>query len=277
MKIKPILFIMALSLIMGGCHKGPPPKGDNMAISHSKNAPGDSTIYGLCCPSSSDTSIVILPNAGGDPITFSIKEAQRKNQIFGSPGIGDWVGIITDAKDKHKATMVVDLDQIKGTWTYQVMPHLRDYSNLSKEQQNSIIADMPDSVIETYMIPREYGFTLKRQGVARPVGLIRNASALEDDSPVEYPPIPMYLEWKAYNGHILLKKGRINKNTGLYEQDEDATPDTFHLVYMQEDTLVMRVNANLVSFHRQADAKSANAKASAIAAKQAAKTQSQLK
>jgi hypothetical protein len=105
--------------------------------------------------------------------------------------------------------MVVDLDKLKATWTYQVMPHLRDLSHLSRRQQARILANMPDSIVENYMVPREYGFTLKRMGEARSVGFVMQNSSVEDDSPVEYPEVPQYTEWHAYNGKLLLVRGRF--------------------------------------------------------------------
>ena len=66
--------------------------------------------------------------------------------------------------------MVIDLDQLKATWTYPVMPKLRDVSHLSKRQQARILANMPDSIVETYMVPRQYGFTLKRMSEAMAAG-----------------------------------------------------------------------------------------------------------
>lgn len=261
-----------------GCGKRPAPQSlsDNMPISHSKNAPGDSTIYGLTCPGGSDSVIVLLPNAGGNPISFNIINARKNGMIFGTPTTGHWVGIITESKKSRVARLVVDLDEIKGTWTYRVMPHLRDVSHLSKAQQDRIIANMPDSIVDTYMIPRQYGFTLKRQSEVLPVGNVFGASNIDDDSPVEYPPVPTFREWHAYNGHILLAKGIRNKE-GMLDKNPKAKPDTCDLVYMRDDSLVLRVKGNLISFKRQANSHTANAKANAAAKKQAEKAQENLK
>lgn len=276
MKIKTILIVTFVGILVAGCKKVPVPKSDNMAISHSKNAKGDSTIYGLACPGCTDSVIVLLPNAGGDPITFNILEARRNSKVFGTPQIGDWLGIVPTPEDKRVARLVVDLDEIKGTWTYQVMPHLRDVSLLDKKQQARILANMPDSIVKTYMIPREYGFTLKRQSQASPVGFVRSSNNLEDDSPVEYPKVPTYIEWHAYNGNILLTKGTFDPEKGFIK-DPKVKPDTFHLVYMKDDSLTLKVRNRIIGFHRQISSRAANAKANAAAAMQEAKNKDLLK
>ena len=87
------------------------------------------------------------------------------------------------------------------------MPKLRDVSHLSKRQQARILANMPDSIVETYMVPRQYGFTLKRMSEAMAVGRVRINKDVDDDSPVEYPAVPQYTEWHAYNGKLILVQG----------------------------------------------------------------------
>ena len=160
--------------------------------------------------------------------------------------------------------MGIDLDKLKATWTYQVMPHLRDVTHLSKRQQQRILANMPDSIVETYMIPREYGFTLKRMGEARSVGMVATNSSVEDDSPVEYPKVPLYTEWHAYNGKLI-----FNKTT---------TYDTLSFVYMKDDSLALRDSrGNIQSYHRKANARTANAAAQKAAQKAAEKIKEELK
>ena len=77
----------------------------------------------------------------------------------------------------------------------------------------------------------------------------------------------LYFAGDAYNGRIILVKGQhkyldkwINKTT---------VRDTFDLVYMQNDSLVIRNHeGKIYSFHRQQNALTANAKANAMAEKQ---------
>lgn len=167
MKVKTILTLALAATTLAACHRGKkPPRMDNskLAISLSKPAKGDRAIYGLACLGCSDTALVLLPNGGGDPVRYNILDATRNHQVFGDIEVGDWVCVMPceEKDEKNRADMVIDLDQLKATWTYPVMPKLRDVSHLSKRQQARILANMPDSIVETYMVPRQYGFTLKR-------------------------------------------------------------------------------------------------------------------
>lgn len=280
MKIKTLLIITMASLAMLSCHHGPKPQRvkTSLPISMSKPAKGDKAIYGLACMGCSDTAVVLLPNGGGDPIRYNILDATRNHQVFGDIEIGDWICVMpcTDKDDKNGADMVIDLDKLKATWTYQVMPHLRDVTHLSKRQQQRILANMPDSIVETYMIPREYGFTLKRMGEARSVGMVATNSSVEDDSPVEYPKVPLYTEWHAYNGKLILVKGRYEFNNVVF--NEKTTYDTLSFVYMKDDSLALRDSrGNIQSYHRKANARTANAAAQKAALKAAEKIKEELK
>lgn len=281
MKLKSLLIIGLATLCLASCHRTPKPGKKmiaNMPISMSKPAKGDHAIYGLACMGCTDTAVVMLPNGGGDPIRYNILDAHRKHQVFGNIEIGDWICVIpcTDKDDKNGADLVIDLDKLKATWTYQVMPHLRDVTHLSKRQQARILANMPDSIVETYMVPREYGFTLKRMGEARSVGYVMQNSSVEDDSPVEYPTVPQYTEWHAYNGKLLLVKGRYEINGVVF--NEKTTIDTLSFVYFNNDSLALRDSrGNIIGYHRKANEHSANAAARAAAAKAANKIKQELK
>ena len=280
MKIKTLLIITMASLAMLSCHHGPKPQRvkTSLPISMSKPAKGDKAIYGLACMGCSDTAVVLLPNGGGDPIRYNILDATRNHQVFGDIEIGDWICVMpcTDKDDKNGADMVIDLDKLKATWTYPVMPHLRDVTHLSKRQQARILANMPDSIVETYMIPRDYGFTLKRMSEARSVGFVMANSSVEDDSPVEYPEVPQYTEWHAYNGKLILVKGRQEFNGMVF--NEKTTYDTLSFVYMKGDSLALRDSrGNVQGYHRKASAQAANAAARAAAMKAANKMKQELK
>ncbi len=280
MKIKTFFIIGMATLAFASCHRGPKPQRQkiNMPISMSKPAKGDKAIYGLACMGCSDTAVVLLPNGGGDPIRYNILDAYRKHQVFGNIEIGDWICVIPcrDKNERNAADMVIDLDKLKATWTYQVMPHLRDVSHLSKRQQARILANMPDSIVETYMVPREYGFTLKRMSEARSVGYVMANSSVEDDSPVEYPPVPQYTEWHAYNGKLILVKGRYEFGGVVF--NEKTTYDTLSFVYMKDDSLALRDSrGNIQGYHRKTNAQAANAAARAAALKAANKLKQELK
>ena len=161
---------------------------------------GDSTIYGLACEGCNDSVIVLLPNDGSDPVTYDVVDARRNKRILGDIQIGDWIGIVANRYDKRVADEVVNLDQLKGIWCYVVMPKMRDYEYMSKSLQRRMMRDMPDSVKRTYLIPREYGFWLRRQWGAQSVGYVSEQSALEQESPVVYPQLGYFTGWRIWNG-----------------------------------------------------------------------------
>lgn len=280
MKLKYLIIIGVGAITLAACHRGPKPakQKTNLPISLSKPAKGDKAIYGLACMGCTDTTVVLLPNGGGDPVKYNILDANRNHQVFGNIEIGDWICVIPckDKNEPNSADRVIDLDKLKATWTYQVMPHLRDVSHLSKRQQARILANMPDSIVETYMVPREYGFTLKRMGEARSVGYVMQNSSVEDDSPVEYPKVPIYTEWHAYNGKLILVKGRYEFGGVVF--NKKTTRDTLSFLYMKDDSLALRDrNGNILSFHRKKNAQTANAAAQAAAMKAANKLKQELK
>lgn len=280
MNLKTFITIGMVTLAFSSCHRGPKPpmKQTNLPISLSQPAKSDKAVYGLACMGCTDTTVVLLPNAGGDPIKYNIFDAYRKHQVFGNIEVGDWICVIPchDKEEPNGADMVIDLDKLKATWTYQVMPHLRDVSHLSKRQQARILANMPDSIVETYMVPREYGFTLKRMSEARSVGYVMQNSSVEDDSPVEYPKVPIYTEWHAYNGKLILVKGRYEFGGVVFNQK--TTRDTLSFVYMKDDSLALRDSKGYIQgYHRKKDEQSANAAARAAAIKAANKFKQELK
>lgn len=278
MRLTTIFFGIVTTCLLAACNKGQqtPKSAVNMPISISKPAKGDKAVYGLACMGCTDSVVVMLPNEGGDPVKYNIVEAGRNKQLFGNFEVGDWICILPNAKDKLKADRVINLDQLKATWTYRVMPHLRDVSHLSKRQQEHILANMPDSIMETYMVPREYGFTLKRMGVATSVGHLMQASAVEDDSPVEYPAVPHYTEWHAYNGKLILVKGQQDIRGVV--TNEKVTRDTLTFVYLKDDSLALcKKDGTILEFHKKKDAHSANAAAQAAINKQADKLKKELK
>ena len=281
MKIKTLMVMTLAAASLVACHKKgdrPAPVNPKLAISLSKPAKGDKAVYGLACMGCTDTTVVLLPNAGGDPVKYNILDANRNHQVFGDIEVGDWICVIpcADKSERNAADMVIDLDKLKATWTYTVMPHLRDVSHLSKRQQARILANMPDSIVESYMVPRQYGFTLKRMGEAQSVGFVMANTDVEDDSPVEYPPVPQYTEWHAWNGKLILVKGRRQMSGVVF--NEKTTYDTLSFVYMKGDSLALRNSkGDITGYHRSSNAQNVNAKAHAAAQKLSNKLKQELK
>ena len=96
---------------------------------------GDSTIYGLVCDGCTDSVLVMLPADVSDPIKYDIIDAFQAHHVFGKMRIGDRVAILLDPTDHHVAQLVVNLDDLKGTWSYEVMPQFRDFASMSKRMQ----------------------------------------------------------------------------------------------------------------------------------------------
>ena len=179
-----VTFVVALLVSCGGKNndENSPTRGK---MNDELKLEGDKTIYGLACEGCSDSTVVLLPNDGSDPVYYDIIDATRNHKIMGKPKVGDWIGIVLNPEDSTVADLVINLDELKGTWCYVVMPKMRDYDKLSAKLQKRLMRDMPDSIKETFMIPREYGFSLKRQWTAQSVGYVRESSLQE--SPVVYP------------------------------------------------------------------------------------------
>lgn len=220
---------------------------------------GDSMIYGLSCDGTSDSVVVIWPFSGGDPVTYNCIEAKQAHKIIGKPEIGDWIGVMPNPEDPSEATMVIALDQLKGTWTYPVMPVMKDLQHMSRRMQKRMMENMPDSVKQTFFIPREYGFTLKRGHVAQPVGRIMRKNTLEDDSPVQYPEVRNYKGWYLCNGRLLLVSGENNLlNIGNKSKKTPDVIDTLDFVEMTTDSLILKHNGTRYGFHRKENAMKAN-------------------
>lgn len=241
----------------------------------------DSMVYGLSCDGTNDSVIVFLPlRDGADPVTYYIADAKAAGKVIGTPEIGDWVGLFINPADTTEATMVIDLDQLKGTWTYSVRPVWKDAAHMSARALRRKLGEIPDSMKEAYMIPREYGFTLQRSNVARPVGHVYRASSLEEDSPVQYPPVRNYTRWKVRNGHLYLASTIDpvgNAAPANSSQAADAKPkekyDTLDFVQMTADSLICRTTSGVtIHFHRRANAEAANAEAQKASMKTSART-----
>lgn len=260
--------ILAIGLFVSACG----PKDTPSAEEEQTVINNDKMVYGLACDGSTDSVVVFMPFTMGDslaysdPLTFNIINAYRKKQIFGHPEIGDWIGVLISEKNPREATMVIDLDQLKGTWTYQVLPTLKQMATKTEAQ---IEAEITDSMREELFIPREYGFTLKRHRQASSVGWVYKGNDLEDESPVEYPPVPIYTGWKTTNGKLILQKDTLDENRQRLP-DHKIKRDTAEFVFMLQDSLVLRFPQQTISFHRKQNAMEANKQANQQAMKKAA-------
>lgn len=267
---KIIYLVLLIAFTAVSCSKN---KSDDSPRKNTKTTESkDSMIYGLSCDGTNDSVLVFLPFGTNQPlITFDIEDAKYYGRIIGQPKIGDWVGVMVNPKDSTEATMVVDLDQLKGTWTYPVQPTWKDASKLSARAIRRKLNEIPDSLRGAYLIPREYGFSLKRSSVAEAVGRVRSGSSLTDDSPVEYPPVPNITEWHCRNGHLILTYSSHRNMPGVKEEGKEILSyDTLEFVSMTDDSLIVRRHDNTyIHYHRRANAQEANAAAQKAAQKTA--------
>lgn len=241
--------------------------GDRGAIDKETKLKGDRTIYGLACDGCSDSVIVFLPNEGGDPVRYNIVNAQKNHQVFGDIEIGDELALLINPHNKNEATMVIDLEQMKGTWTFQVIPKLKPSAT---KTEGEVMASMTDSMKEALFVPREYGFTLKSYHQASPVGYIVKSNTLEDESPVEYPKVTVYTGWHIYNGWLYIYKDTIDEQ-GNRIPDDQVGHDDGTMVFLSADSMAAKFGKKVMQYHRKANAIEANRKAQEAEAKVAAK------
>jgi len=151
------------------------------------------------------------------------------------------------------------------------MPKLKDYEQMSPRLQKRIMRDMPDSIKKTYLIPREYGFWMKRQWSCMSVGYVREQTSLEEESPVVYPPLGYFTAWHIWNGYLVITAGtpKMGKDNKL--EVTDLVNDTCTIDYFKGDSLVLTSGGVTRSYYRKNNIEDINKKAKAIASMQAKK------
>lgn len=226
---------------------------------------GDSAVYGLACDGCNDTVVVVLPEDNSDPVTYNIMDAKRRKRILGKVQIGDRLCIVLNKKNKNKADVVVDIDKLAGIWCYIVMPKMRDAEQLSAKAQARMMSNMSDSLKETYLIPREYGFYLKRDWIASSVGYVDDNNALAQESPVVYPPLGYFTAWHLWNGMLVMTSGTpSSKNNGQINV-KSLQNDTCSIDYLYGDSLVLSSDGISRSYYRKENINDVNRRAQAVA------------
>lgn len=269
-----ILALLAATVLVAACG-GKAEKADSDSkhglSTDEMRLPGDKTVYGLACDGCTDTVVVLLPNDGSDPIRYNVIEATRRGRVLGSLKVGDWIGVVLNKKDSTVADMVIDLDQLKGIWCYIVMPKLKDSGNMTAQEQANVLRSMPDSVKNTYFIPREYGFWMKRQWSCQSVGYVKEQSSLEEESPVVYPELGYFTAWHIWNGKLVITRGTPAMDKAGELTVANEINDTCNIDYLQGDSLVLSSDGVARSYYRKASINDLNKRAKAIAEAQAKK------
>lgn len=229
---------------------------------------GDSTIYGLACEGCNDSVVILLPGDGSDPVTYNIIDAHRHNRVMGRLKVGDWIGLMRNPTDSTVADFVLNLDELKGTWCYVVMPKWRDATNMTPQAQAILEESMPDSVKEEFFVPREYGFSLKRQWTAQSVGYVRK-SPLEDQSPVVYPRLLYFTEWHILNCRLVMTSREYQKKDDSEEMElAGYRNDTCDVVFLSGDSLVLASDGESRGYYRRNNVADINKEARQKAAEQ---------
>ncbi len=226
---------------------------------------GDSAVYGLACDGCNDTVIVVLPEDNSDPITYNIMDAKRHKRMLGKIQIGDRLCIVLNKKNKKKADVVVDIDKLSGIWCYIVMPKMRDAEQLSAKVQAQMMENMSDSIKETYFIPREYGFYLKRDWIASSVGYVDDNNALAQESPVEYPPLGYFTAWHLWNGMLVITSGKPSTKGNEQINTKSLHNDTCSIDYLNGDSLVLSSDGISRSYYKKENINDVNRRAQAVA------------
>ena len=84
---------------------------------------------------------------------------------------------------------------------------------------------------------------------AQPIGLVRQGNTTDDRSPVEYPVLKRYHEWRLLNGRLILNETRRDS---LGEQ-QLVSSDTAEFVRLRLDSLVLRFNDGEHSYYRKTE------------------------
>lgn len=229
-------FLLFLSLfMMFSCGSKQNPSTSTLIVAQQEIA-GDSTLYGLACDGCTDTILVILRDIKADPDTLNILNATRNHRIFGTLSIGDKVAVVLNRKDSAVADLVIDMESLRGKWCYEVMPTLRKRADMTEQVARQQFDELPDSLRDLLMMPREYGFHILGERNIKPVGRSIRTQTDDEESPVEYPVMKQYRDWHLYNGRLVLSE----TSSDSLGQQHITSNDTAKLVMLTPDTLVLR-------------------------------------
>lgn len=240
-----VIILAATAMLLGACHSGTQTEKNSTVYNETVTLEGDSTVYGLACDGCTDSLLVYLPFSGGDPDTIDILNARVQRKVFGRPEVGDEVAFVLNASHKKVADLVINIDRLKGSWCYQVMPKLRRRLGASADSVVQLPPDFPDSLRKKWFQPREYGLELQRDNIVRPIGT--QTRGKEQQGPVEYPEMKRYREWHIYNGHLLLMETRRD-TTGARKT---ISTDTADIVVMRHDSLLLRFADHEQGYYRK--------------------------
>lgn len=240
--------IMGIFTVMA-CGHSTRPEQPSSRIEAQTDIIGDSTIYGLACDGCTDTILVLLRDIRSNPDTLNILNASRRHKVYGRLGIGDKVAVVRSATDSTVADLVIDIESLRGKWCYEVMPTLRRRADMPEQSHEQLLKQMPDSMREALMVPREYGFHIMGERNIRAIGTTFRTMSSDEESPVEYPEAKRYRDWYLYNGMLVLSETK----TDSLGQQHITHSDTAQLVMLRPDTLVLRFGQEVRGYYNKTD------------------------
>lgn len=215
----------------------------------------DGMLYGLACEGCNDTFIVVIPTGDleAKPVKLNVMAAFKRNKVIGVLEPGDWCAIMLNKRDSTVADMVINMDLLKGKWVHLVMPEEKENA------RTMILHENPDanvdSIINSYMIPVERGFELKRQGRAASIG-VGLFKKDEQDKPVTYPAGSSYASWKVVNGLVVFSEADSivdPKDPDMIRKipNRNCERDTCELVLLLKDSLQISYQGKVSSYYRK--------------------------
>ena len=248
MKIRLYWAFTITMMVATACGGDKQAKTDEDAIVSSHQVPaGDSTIYGLACDGCTDTILVFLRDIDSDPDTFNILAATKNHRIYGRPDIGDKVAVVRNQADSTVADIVINMETLRGAWAYEVTPTPRPRADMPGRSEAELLRQIPDSIRDSLMTPREYGFLIRGEGSVSFVG--RYYRSDDDNSPVEFPHPKHYRQWHLYNGKLVL----IETKRDSLGQEHATNSDTASFIMLTPDTLVLQFKDSRQGYYRKKD------------------------
>ena len=253
MKYKTLLSgVLFLSLVLFSACSGKSGNANVMGKNKMEKAKGDSAIYGLASVGCSDSVLMLLPKTCENPQHIDILDAMRRRRVFGLPKVGDEMCVIVSRDEKWKALMVLNISELYGTWVYNLMPVPKVIEAAEGVKITKEDIARRDSMIRTYMVPREYGFTLSRQNNVKSVGTRNQRGVLDADSPVEYPVQKRYSEWHVWNGKLIFTQIDMSvKGDSIIRTNKILSSDTAEVVLLRKDSLQLRFGDELRCYSRK--------------------------
>jgi hypothetical protein len=148
--------------------------------------------------------------------------------------------------DSTIADIVINIEEIIGTWCYEAKPTLHRRADMNGLSQKQILSQLPDSLRQLLTVTREQGMQLNGDNTARPIGTVRPHHE-DEKNPIKYPTVKRYRQWRLYNGRLLLT---TTMPDSLGQEFATGT-DTATLVCLERDTLALLISNTIQGFYRK--------------------------